>query len=182
MKIYTKTGDKGETGLPGGKRVSKSALRVQAYGTVDELNSLVGLAISSKPHLGVIVVLTKISNLLFTLGSDLAAPLDTKSAIRVERIGEAEILWLEEMIDKFDSELPELRNFILPGGAIDAAHLHHARTVCRRAERLSVELSENVDIGQYAVKFLNRLSDFLFVAARYSNFVSGVDDVEWNKK
>ncbi len=179
MKIYTKTGDAGETSLFNGSRVKKHNSRVNLYGTVDELNSIIGIAISFCGHEEFTSLLQKLSLSLFNLGSDLATPLDPKPKFEVPRIGQSNIDELEQLIDKFDSELPKLKYFILPGGSHSASFLHQARTVCRRAERLATELSEVESLGDYVVKYLNRLSDFLFVAARYANKVDGREDIMW---
>lgn len=179
MKIYTKTGDAGTTGLFGGQRVAKYALRITAYGTVDELNAVVGIALTHNPTHRLKHPLEHLSSLLFTVGSDLATPLEPPAKYNIPRIESEHVEWLEHLIDEFQEELPELKNFILPGGTPLAAHLHHARTVCRRAERAAVELSHSENIGSFAVQFLNRLSDFLFVTARMANFLDGVEDVPW---
>jgi len=179
MKIYTKTGDDGTTGLFGGQRVAKYTLRIAAYGTVDELNSIIGIALTHKPTQTLKHPLEHVSSLLFTVGSDLATPLEPPAKYHIPRVEAAHVEWLEQLIDEFQEQLPELKNFILPGGSPLAAHLHHARTVCRRAERAAVELSHSENIGNIAVQFLNRLSDFLFVTARMANFLEGVDDIPW---
>lgn len=182
MKIYTKTGDKGETGLFGGRRVGKDSLRIEAYGTVDELNSFIGLALTELESEVVAEDLQLIQNRLFTVGSDLATPLDHGSGnFLVPRTEENFSKDLEKRIDHYSNQLDELRNFILPGGSKGAARLHVCRTVCRRAERLVVHLMHEEEINQYIVIFLNRLSDFLFMAARLENKVSGHDDVKWEK-
>lgn len=182
MKIYTKTGDDGTTGLFNGIRVKKNAPRVEVYGTVDELNSIIGLVNSSGLPKEMEKIFEKISLTLFNLGSDLATPLNPPAKFQVPRITLENIEELEKEIDKYDDKLPTLKNFILPGGTMPAAFLHQARTVCRRAERLAVELSENEDIGEYAVKYLNRLSDFLFTAARMANHLAGKEDKIWKVK
>ncbi|PIQ59884.1 MAG: ATP:cob(I)alamin adenosyltransferase [Bacteroidetes bacterium CG12_big_fil_rev_8_21_14_0_65_60_17] len=189
MKIYTRTGDDGTTGLFGGPRVPKTHLRISSYGTVDELNSILGLAradlISTGPDgndrsEGLSVLdgeLERIQKELFMLGADLATPLDSKA--RVARVSEAQIEALEAGIDRMTGQLAPLERFILPGGSRAAAQLHVARTVCRRAERLVVELSAGTDISALAVTYLNRLSDYLFTAARAANAALGIGDVEW---
>ncbi len=179
MKIYTKTGDAGETSLFSGRRVKKHNARVNLYGTVDELNSIIGLAISFCSHKEFTGLLQNLSLTLFNLGSDLATPLEPKPKFEVPRINLENIEELEQYIDKFDAELPKLKYFILPGGSHSASFLHQARTVCRRAERLATELSEEENLGEFVIKFLNRLSDFLFVAARYANKVDGREDIIW---
>ncbi len=182
MKIYTKTGDRGETGLFGGRRVGKDSLRIEAYGTIDELNSFIGLALTGLESEVVAEDLELIQNRLFTVGSDLATPLDHgNGSFRVPRTEENFAKDLEKRIDHYSNQVDELRNFILPGGSTGAARLHVCRTVCRRAERLVVHLSREEEINQNIVIFLNRLSDFLFMAARLENRVSGHDDVKWEK-
>lgn len=182
MKIYTKTGDRGETGLFGGRRVGKDSLRIEAYGTIDELNSFIGLALTGLESEVVAEDLELIQNRLFTVGSDLATPLDHgNDSFRVPRTEENFVKDLEKRIDHYSNQVDELRNFILPGGSTGAARLHVCRTVCRRAERLVVHLSREEEINQNIVIFLNRLSDFLFMAARLENRVSGHDDVKWEK-
>ncbi len=177
MKIYTKTGDDGSTGLNGGKRVQKSDLRVSVYGTIDELNSVLGIVVAFDVPEPIKESLVKLNSMLFIAGSDIATPMDNK--INIERINAENILWLEILIDDYTSKLPELKHFILPGGSQQSAFLHLARTVCRRAERLAVELAQTEDIGEFIIKYLNRLSDYLFTASRYANFLSGKPDVEW---
>ncbi len=178
MKIYTKTGDNGTTALFGGDRVFKDDLRINAYGTVDELNSIIGLAISNISNDEIISELRQIQNQLFRLGSDLATPLE-KTKVSIERIDDTLVTGLENKIDFYTGKLPELRNFILPGGSKGASYLHFARTVCRRAEREIVTLKKHVIIGDTILKFINRLSDLLFVIARYENFVTGTPEIEW---
>lgn len=178
MKIYTKTGDDGTTGLFGGGRVPKDSPRIEAYGTVDELNSTIGLARAASG--GTFAeLLQRISEELFVLGGDLATPIETKSDYAVPRIGEAEVRALELAIDEHDAALPPLKRFILPGGTPLAANLHHARTVCRRAERLLVTLAAREKIGPQDIIYLNRLSDLLFVLARRANQLANVPDIEW---
>jgi cob(I)alamin adenosyltransferase len=178
MKIYTKSGDKGETSLFGGGRVSKNNLRIKAYGTVDELNSILGLAASFTDDKKLAEEIKNLQNQLFILGSDLATPLD-KNKVKIQRVSDMEITFLESRIDFYDEKLPELRNFILPGGSNSASYLHFARTVCRRAEREIVALAEKEEIGIDVVKYINRLSDLLFMLARFANIVSGTSEIEW---
>ncbi|MEX0285878.1 MAG: cob(I)yrinic acid a,c-diamide adenosyltransferase [Paracoccaceae bacterium] len=179
-KIYTKTGDAGETALGDGSRVVKHAARVTAYGTVDELNSCVGVARLSADG-DVDAQLTAIQNDLFDLGADLCRP-DMASDAEAEypplRVADAQVTRLENEIDVMNAELEPLRSFILPGGTPLAAHLHVCRTVARRAERCAIELSMDEDVNPAAIKFLNRLSDWFFVAARMAND-SGRADVLW---
>lgn len=181
MKIYTKTGDDGTTGLFNGVRVKKSNERVNLYGTVDELNSSIGLVMTHNLPNGMKNEFTILSNLLFNLGSDLATPYSPPAKFDVPRITENEVLWLESLIDTYDDLLTPLHSFILPGGTQASAFLHQARTICRRAERIAVDLAEDEDLGHYAIIFLNRLSDFLFTASRMANKLAGVDDVTWVK-
>jgi len=175
MKIYTKTGDDGTTGLFDGSRVTKYDNRVVTYGTVDELNSAIGLAISLQMPLQMIDIFENLQNTLFNLGSDLATPLKNNSKITVRRITIEDIEILESQIDNYTAILAPLKKFILPGGSACASALHLARTICRRAERLCTQLSENEETGQ-ALIYLNRLSDFLFTAARMANHLAGIKD------
>lgn len=177
MKIYTKKGDQGKTSLFGGTRVSKSSVRIEAYGTVDELNSIVGMAASYALSPKGTVWTQQVQKDLFVLGADLATPPASKE--RINRIGEEEITHLEQAIDEMEKELPPLKNFILPGGSGQGATLHMARTVCRRAERAVVQCSTEEEISGNAIKYLNRLSDFFFVLARYENKYAGVEEETW---
>lgn len=177
MKIYTRTGDNGTTSLFSGGRVPKHHLRVEAYGTVDELNSVIGVARTCKPYGD--SWLERIQHQLFHLGADLATPLDAKSDW-VVRMDAETITWLENGIDELTAALPELKNFILPGGSQAAAQIHVARTICRRAERLAVTLQEGEPIGEHVIPYLNRLSDFLFTLARWENFKAGISDDTWS--
>ncbi len=182
MKIYTKTGDKGATSLFNGDRVAKNSLRVNCYGTIDEMNSIIGLAITFSPDTILKQDLIQLSLTLFNLGSDLATPLIPTPRFEPPRINPNNIATLEGLIDKYTAELPALKSFVLPGGTKTASFLHQARTVCRRAERLIVELSDKEDLGEYALVFVNRLSDYLFTAARYSNLLEEVEDIKWETK
>jgi cob(I)alamin adenosyltransferase len=178
MKIYTKTGDNGTTSLFSGGRVSKKDLRVEAYGTVDELNSYLGVARSFEPSEKTNEYLEKVQNQLFRLGADLATPMDAKAEWLV-RITAEEVAWLEETIDEMTAVLPELKNFILPGGVPAAAHLQVARTICRRAERVLVALVEHEAVNEQVKFYLNRLSDWLFTLARYENWQAGESEIKW---
>lgn len=178
MKIYTKRGDKGDTSLFGGTRVSKSSARIEAYGTVDELNSIVGLAASYGLSEKGTQWIKKIQEDLLVLGADLATPPSYKKP-RIDRIDEKAIQFLEETIDAAEEELPQLKNFILPGGAPQGAALHLARTVCRRAERAAVQCAKEEEISDLTIKYLNRLSDFLFVWARFENKRAGSKEDVW---
>lgn len=184
MKIYTRTGDAGTTALMGGERVSKNHTRIEAYGTVDEANSCIGLVrayLSDQPGaVQMEVMLNQVQHELFVLGADLATAPEARPL--VPRISQTEVAWLEQQIDALEAELPALKNFILPGGTLAAAALHLARTVCRRAERLTVELSRREPLNEQALIYLNRLSDFLFVAARWVNQQAGVAEAVWNPR
>ncbi len=176
IKIYTKTGDKGLTSLFGGSRVLKNSKRIKAYGTVDEANSVIGKAIATKPNKKVISILRIIQNDLFVVGADLAT---TKNNLKVLRISNLQIEQLEKFIDEIEMELPQLKKFILPSGSIAGAELHFARTVTRRAEIEVVELSQSEKINEDVIIYLNRLSDLLFVLARYENLKSKVKEIIW---
>ena len=178
MKIYTKTGDGGQTSLFGGKRVSKDDARIEAYGTVDELNALVGVAISETTDKSAEKVLRNIQSDLFVLGSDLATPAD-ESKVKLPRTTEEMVKDLENEIDTYESKIPELKIFILPGGTKASALLHLSRTVCRRAERRVINLSNVEQINLEVVKYLNRLSDLLFVLARFENNINDIPDDGW---
>ena len=178
MKIYTKTGDDGTTSLFSGGRVPKHHLRVESYGTVDELNSCLGIVRASNPSSKTNEIVTTMQNHLFRLGSDLATPMDAKAEWLV-RITTEEVNWTEQVIDELSDTLPELKNFVLPGGVPSAAHLHLARTICRRAERLVVALAENESINDASLIYLNRLSDCLFTLARYENAQHNEPETKW---
>lgn len=177
MKIYTRTGDGGETGLFGGGRVKKYDLRIEAYGTVDELNAALGVVRASPLSQRVDQILEHVQNELFTVGAELATPAAKEG--RTGKIEETHVERLEEMIDLCESQLAPLKNFILPGGCPAASHLHLARTIARRAERRVVELAESETVSPKIVIYLNRLSDLLFVLARFENDRAGVPDVKW---
>lgn len=182
MKLYTRTGDDGHTGLFGGQRVEKDALRVEAYGTVDELNATLGLALAAAPQGELADTLTRLQSRLFDLGSDLACPRPAQyggDILEGKRISDHDITGLESDIDAVSEALQPMRHFILPGGTELSARLHYARTVCRRAERLCTRLSRNEYVGDHVTVFLNRLSDLLFAMARRANQLNGVDDVPW---
>jgi cob(I)alamin adenosyltransferase len=179
MKIYTKTGDKGDTSLFGGQRVPKDALRIEAYGTVDELNSVLGIVRADNKNEQIDTILSGVQNELFELGADLATPRSGANTKQIKRIEEKHSQHLEESIDALEAHLKPLKTFILPGGSPVAARLHFARTVCRRAERTVVRLSRNEDIGEGITIYLNRLSDLLFVMARYANHAANVPETKW---
>lgn len=178
-RIYTKTGDEGLTGLGGGRRVSKDSARVRAYGTVDELNSAIGVALA----LGLSDRLTRelgtIQNELFDLGSDLCWPNDDERRERIPTVQAHHVERLEGLIDELNEVVGALTNFLLPGGSPGAAQLHLARTICRRAERETITLSRDEEIGALVLPYLNRLSDALFVMARYENHERGVAEPLW---
>ena len=177
MKIYTKTGDAGETGLFAGPRVPKDDPRVEAYGDVDELNAFIGVARCEPLDRATDELLASIQNDLFDLGAELASP--EPERVGTKRVGASDIARLEAAIDEHEERLPPLREFILPGGTRSAALLHVARTVCRRAERRVVTLRRQQTISREAIIYLNRLSDLLFVLARAVNHQSGSGDVPW---
>ncbi|AQX04999.1 cob(I)yrinic acid a,c-diamide adenosyltransferase [Elizabethkingia meningoseptica] len=185
FKIYTKTGDKGETALYGGTRVSKASARVEAYGTIDELNAFIGVAKSHIDDKDCVEQLAKIQYDLFTLGSEAATPLDKiylangKSRLPVT-IKEEDISGLEVWMDKMDESLEPLQFFILPGGGKAATFLHVARTICRRAERGMVFLNETEEVRPELIKYLNRLSDYLFIMARYVSMLDNEREEYWN--
>jgi len=180
MKIYTRTGDEGTTGLIGGQRLPKSDPRLQTYGTLDELNAAIGLATSLLPATTsqLLDPLRQIQSDLFTLGSHLACP-DPAHADKLPKFSEDRITQLEQQIDAADAILPPLHQFILPGGAPAAAHLHLARTICRRAERLLAGFTASHPAPPLALPYLNRLSDWLFTQARLINQLSGIPDLPW---
>lgn len=177
MKIYTKTGDKGETGMMGGKRVRKDAPRIQAQGDIDELNAALGVCRAHNGDEFLEGILHILQREIFILGADISTP--TESHYKVPRIEERQITQLEMWIDRIDSEVKPLQHFILPGGSMGAANLHLARTVCRRAERSIVALSQTENINTFAVVYLNRLSDLLFMMARYANIIAGIEEEKW---
>ena len=178
MKIYTRTGDDGTTGLLGPGRVRKDDPRVEAYGSVDELNAALGVARALDAGGWVTAELATIQARLFSLGAELAATAAAPLA-NLERITDADVAALEKTIDRLEADLPPLKNFILPAGHVLAAQLHLARTVCRRAERRLVALGEKATVEPRLVHYLNRLADLLFVMARWCNHRAGVTEVEW---
>ncbi len=179
-KIYTKTGDEGTTALGGGQRVPKDSLRVQAYGTVDELNSQIGVALANGLSARLAETLPAIQNELFHLGSDLCFLEEDKAKFPIPQIEERHIEKLEWLMDELNEIVGPLKNFILPGGVPGAANLHVARTVCRRAEREVMALSRAEGVGPRVLPYLNRLSDALFVMARYENHQRGMPEPVWD--
>ncbi len=183
MKIYTKTGDKGSTSLIGGTKVSKAHLRIEAYGTVDELNSYIGLCRDHIKDADSRAVLLETQDRLFTVGSALACDPEKETKLKIPDLHEEDITLLEKAIDKMHEVLPPMKSFILPGGLIAASHLHVARCVCRRAERQVVRLSEESHEVEIIIqKYLNRLSDYLFVLARYVAFLEKAEEIPWKPR
>jgi cob(I)alamin adenosyltransferase len=178
-RIYTKTGDEGLTGLGGGRRVPKDSARVSAYGTVDELNSAIGVALALGLSARLVGELGRIQNELFDLGSDLCWPNDDERRERIPTVQPHHVDRLETIIDELNETVGPLTNFLLPGGSPGAAQLHVARTICRRAERATLTLSREEAIGGLVLPYLNRLSDALFVMARFENHERGVDEPLW---
>jgi cob(I)alamin adenosyltransferase len=174
--LYTRGGDKGETSLYGPRRVPKDSPRVEAYGTIDELNSFIGVAVASCGDAGLASQLREVQRLLFVAGADLASDLSEK---KTPRIGEKEVAWVEDAIDAMLPRLPKLTRFILPGGTPPAAGLQAARAVCRRAERRVVSALKSQDVNPQLIPFLNRLSTYLFDAARLSNTLAKAKEEEW---
>jgi cob(I)alamin adenosyltransferase len=178
MKIYTRKGDQGTTSLFGGERVSKDHMRLHAYGTIDELNACIGLAID---HIHAEEIRQKLANIqeyLFSLGSYLATPQPEK--VKLPALDSHKTTWLEEEMDKMDNELEPLRNFILPGGHVSISQLHICRTVCRRAERWVTGVADTEKIDPLIAEYLNRLSDYLFVLARYQAQLLDIQEINWN--
>lgn len=181
FKIYTKTGDKGETSLIGGTRLPKHHIRIEAYGTVDELNSFVGLIRDSVSEKAVIDLLIEIQDRLFTIGSLLAADPE-KNKMQLPQLKEANIELLEKAIDKMNETLPEMKHFVLPGGHTTVSYCHVARCVCRRAERAVLKLAENEKVDEIIFKYLNRLSDYLFVLSRKLTQDLKANEIPWKPR
>ena len=181
MKIYTKTGDKGQTSLFGGKRLPKHHIRIETYGTVDELNSYIGLIRDQDIDKNSINTLIEIQDRLFTIGSILASEPGNEK-IKIPQVTIEDITFLEVEIDKMNEHLPEMRSFVLPGGHTTVSYCHITRCVCRRAERLVSQLSEEEDVDLIVLQYLNRLSDFLFVLARKIVVDKSVDEVPWKPR
>jgi len=183
MKIYTKTGDKGTTSLIGGTKVSKSDLRIESYGTVDELNSYVGLCRDLIEDKSIKDLLQEIQDRLFTIGSALACDPNKELKLKIPDLHESDIVLLEKSIDSMNSQMPEMRNFILPGGHATVSHIHVARCVCRRAERCCVRLLQSdEELESLIIKYLNRLSDYLFVLARFIAQELKVGEIAWKAR
>lgn len=182
MKIYTRKGDKGQTSLIGGTRVPKHHMRIEAYGTIDELNSWLGVIrdlITEVPAAS--SLLKEIQDRLFTVGSSLAADPEHSKMILPD-LKESDVVVLEHEMDRMNETLPELKNFILPGGHLPASYCHVARCVCRRAERQIVELAEHDHVDELVIKYMNRLSDYLFVLSRYLALRAGAEEIVWNPR
>src|SRR6201989_2749875 len=182
-KIYTKTGDTGKTSLIGGTKVPKSHIRIQTYGTVDELNAFTGLLKDQLSDTHSRELLLEIQDRLFTIGSALACDPGKEIAMKIPDLKESDILLLENEIDQMNSKLPEMKSFILPGGHVSVSTAHICRTICRRAERLIVELDEKEHLDQpLIIKYLNRLSDYFFVLARWIGHLLGAAEIKWNPR
>jgi len=187
-RVYTRTGDTGETGLVGGKRISKDSPRIEAYGTIDELNSIVGLArafneeklADGDAHQFLDTVLRQIQDELFDLGSELATPPDFFQQ-GMYRVGEPEVKKIEQLIDECQKDLEPLKSFVLPGGGRIGAYLHQCRTVCRRAEREILRLSRAEELSEWPIKYVNRLSDLFFVLSRWISKKTGKDEYLWQR-
>lgn len=179
-RVYTRAGDDGSTALGGGQRVQKDSLRIDAYGTVDELNSVIGVAVEAGLDASMHEQFFIIQQVLFNVGSDLCILEEDKKRFAVPGIEQRHIDQLEGWIDAWNDDLEPLKSFILPGGGLSAAQLHVARTVCRRAERLTIALSREEPVGEHVVPYLNRLSDLLFVASRYQSKLAGKGDLLWD--
>jgi cob(I)alamin adenosyltransferase len=183
LKIYTKTGDKGTTSLIGGTKVPKSHLRIEAYGTVDELNSYTGLCRDLLTDDAGRTVLQEIQDRLFTIGSSLACDPVKEPKMRIPDLKEEDITLLEKEIDRMNEAIPPMKSFILPGGHATLSQLHIARCVCRRAERCCVRLEiEKEEVEAIVIKYLNRLSDYLFVLSRYTGHQMGIDEIPWKPR
>lgn len=183
FKIYTKTGDKGSTSLIGGVRVPKSHIRIESYGTVDELNSYMGMVRDLANSTLINDWIHEIQDRLFTIGSVLATNPDKEVKMKLPDLHEADVIFLEQKIDEMNESLPEMRSFILPGGNLASSTTHVARCVCRRAERICVAMQQdNEVVPDLIVQYLNRLSDFLFVLARYISHINGVEDMPWRAR
>ncbi len=183
FKIYTKTGDKGSTSLIGGVRVPKNHIRIESYGTVDELNSYLGMVRDMAQNTLVTEWLHEIQDRLFTIGSVLATDPGKDVKMKLPDLHDNDVIWLEQKIDEMNESLPEMRSFILPGGQLAASTTHVARCVCRRAERICVGMQQQDEVvPEIIIRYLNRLSDFLFVLARYIAHINGVEDTPWRAR
>jgi cob(I)alamin adenosyltransferase len=182
-KIYTKTGDAGQTSLIGGTKVPKSHLRIETYGTIDELNSYIGLVNDYATTDHIHSILKEIQDRLFTIGSSLASDPEKEPRMKIPDLKEEDVLLLEKEIDKMNEELPEMKSFILPGGHVSVSVTHIARCICRRAERLCVNMQEHdLFVSPLVIKYINRLSDYLFVLVRYTGHLLKVEEVKWKPR
>lgn len=182
-RIYTKTGDQGKTSLLGGTKVSKSSIRIESYGTIDELNSYIGLVSDYITTNSIKDILREIQDRLFTIGSSLAADPEKEPLMKIPDLTEADVVVLEREMDRMNEELPEMKHFILPGGHVAVSTTHIARCVCRRAERLCVNLQQVESfVEPLVIKYLNRLSDYLFVLARYIGHQLQVEEIVWKPR
>jgi len=183
FKIYTKTGDKGTTSLIGGVRVPKNHIRIESYDTIDKLNSYLGVVNDTTQHEKISVWIKEIQDRLFTIGSVLATAPNKEISMKLPDVHVEDVQWLEQRIDEMNEQLPEMRSFILPGGHLAASSCHVARCVCRRAERICVAMLElNEEVPDLVIQYLNRLSDFLFVLARFIAHENGAADVPWTAR
>lgn len=183
LKIYTKTGDKGKTSLIGGTKVAKSNIRIEAYGTIDELNSFIGLTADQLSNEPLKNILKEIQDRLFTIGSSLACDPDKEPLLKIPDLKESDVEFLEKNIDLMNTELKPMKSFILPGGHIAISTAHITRCVCRRAERICVNMQEHeLFVDPLVIKYLNRLSDYLFVLARYAGHLLGIEDIPWKAR
>jgi cob(I)alamin adenosyltransferase len=183
MKIYTKTGDKGNTSLIGGTKVPKSDIRIDTYGTVDELNSWIGLINDQLADEEFRPVLKEIQDRLFTIGSSLATDADKEPKMKLPDLHAADIEFLEKKIDEMTAQLPTMKSFILPGGHVAVSSIHVTRCVCRRAERLAVGMQQHeLFVDQQVIQYLNRLSDYLFTLARYAGQKLGAEEIPWKPR
>jgi cob(I)alamin adenosyltransferase len=183
FKIYTKTGDEGKTSLIGGTRIPKSHIRIESYGTIDELNSVLGVVKDTMGLPSIVPFIKEIQDRLFTIGSALATDPDKDIKMRLPDLIDTDVTILEQEMDRMDAELPSLKSFILPGGHVGASNAHVARCVCRRAERICVHMQLDEEfMPPLIIIYLNRLSDYLFTLARYINVVNKVEDIEWHPR
>ena len=183
FKIYTKTGDKGGTSLIGGVRVPKNHIRIESYGTIDELNSYLGMVSDLSNNVNITAPIREIQDRLFTIGSALATDPGKEVKMKLPDLYDTDVVWLEQQIDEMNTVLPEMRSFILPGGNLAASTCHVARCVCRRAERICVGMQEqNEQIQPLIIQYLNRLSDYLFVLARYIGHINHAPEIAWRAR
>lgn len=183
LKIYTKTGDLGKTTLIGGTKVPKSHLRIESYGTIDELNSFIGMLNDQLTDERCAQALKEVQDRLFTIGSSLACDPEREPKMKLPDLHEEDVIFLEHEIDAMNAQLPEMKSFILPGGSMAVSTAHVARCVCRRAERVCVHMvEEEMFVDSLVIKYLNRLSDYLFVLARFTGHLSGVQEIQWKAR